>query len=175
MGIDPVLSCYFQYQAITTLLEQQLPISFELLGHQHLSSFESKFDVIFHMGIIYHHKNPIEQILELKRALRPGGTLVIETINIPGEESICLFPEDRYAKMRNIWFVPTTNCLINWLRKSKFKNIEVIFDELLTNEEQRVTSWSGNQSLDDFLDPNDKTLTIEGHPAPRRVAIKATL
>ena len=74
--------------------------------------------------------------------------------------------------MRNIWFVPTTNCLINWLRKSKFKNIEVIFDELLTNEEQRVTSWSGNQSLDDFLDPNDKTLTIEGHPAPRRVAIK---
>ena len=175
LGIDPVLSCLLQYKAILALLKERPPISFELLGHQHLPYLATTFDVIFHMGIIYHHKNPIAQILDLRNALRPGGTLIIETINIPGEESYCLFPEDRYAKMRNIWFVPTTSCLINWLQKCKFKNIEIIFDELLTNQEQRVTSWSGNQSLDDFLDPSNKSLTIEGHPAPRRLAIKANI
>ena len=75
--------------------------------------------------------------------------------------------------MRNIWFIPTTNCLINWLHKCKFKNIEVIFDEALTSKEQRVTPWSGGQSLSNFLNPEDPTKTIEGHPAPRRVAIRA--
>ena len=60
-------------------------------------------------------------------------------------------------------------------KKVKFKKIEVLFDLPLTNEEQRVTEWSGNQSLDDFLDPQDKSKTIEGHPAPRRVAILASI
>lgn len=175
LGIDPSLPCYLQYKAIKSLLEENLPVYFELLGHQHLHYFKKKFDVIFHMGIIYHHPNPIEQIKTLKESLRPNGSLILETINIPGDDSYCLFPHDRYAKMRNIWFIPTTSCLINWLQKCKFKNIDIIFDETLTSDEQRVTSWSGGQSLDDFLNPTDKTKTVEGHPAPRRVAIRADI
>ena len=70
---------------------------------------------------------------------------------------MALFPEDRYARMRNVWFVPTANCMKYWLHKAKFKHIEIVFDELLTNEEQRVTKWSGGASLDDFLDPQDST------------------
>ena len=175
LGIDPSLPCYLQFEAIKSLIKDSLPLSFEPLGHQHLHLLPDSFDLIFHMGIIYHHPNPIDQIRTLKNCLRKNGTLIIETINIPGEKSECLFPEDRYAKMRNIWFIPTTNCLVNWLQKCKFKNIEVIFDEPLTSNEQRVTPWSGGQSLSDFLDPKDPSKTIEGHPAPRRVAIKADI
>ena len=175
LGFDPSLPCYLQFEAIKSLLEDPLPLSFEPLGHQHLHLLPNSFDLIFHMGVIYHHPNPIDQIKTLKNCLRKNGTLIIETINIPGKKSECLFPEDRYAKMRNIWFIPTTNCLINWLEKCKFKNIEVIFDEKLTSNEQRVTPWSGGQSLSDFLDPEDPSKTIEGHPAPRRVAIRADI
>ncbi|MAW07037.1 MAG: tRNA 5-methoxyuridine(34)/uridine 5-oxyacetic acid(34) synthase CmoB [Halobacteriovoraceae bacterium] len=175
LGIDPSLPCYLQFKAIKSLIKEKLPINFKPLGVQHLPQLTNLFDVIFHMGIIYHHKNPIQQLQDLKKSLRPKGHLIIETINIPGAESTCLFPEDRYAKMKNIWFIPTTNCLVNWLKKVKFKKIEVLFDLPLTNEEQRVTEWSGNQSLDDFLDPQDKSKTIEGHPAPRRVAILASI
>ena len=175
LGIDPSIPCYLQFKAIKSLVKDKLPINFKLLGVQHLPYLTNLFDVIFHMGIIYHHKNPIEQLMDLKKSLRPKGHLIIETINIPGEESHCLFPEDRYAKMKNIWFIPTTSCLVNWLKKVKFKEIEVLFDLPLTNEEQRTTEWSGNQSLDDFLDPDDRGKTIEGHPAPRRVAILASI
>jgi tRNA (mo5U34)-methyltransferase len=173
LGIDPSLPCYLQYKAIESLIKEGHPLSFELLGHQHLHNFNNCFDIIFHMGIIYHHPNPIEQIKTLKNGLTKNGSLIIETINIPGDKSECLFPQDRYAKMRNIWFIPTTSCLVNWLHKCKFKNIEVIFDEPLTSDEQRVTEWSGNQSLENFLMPDDPKKTIEGHPSPRRVAVRA--
>ena len=43
----------------------------------------------------------------------------------------------------------------------------------ITSEEQRKTEWSFDQSLEDFLDENDKTKTVEGYPAPKRVYVKA--
>ncbi|MCK5854965.1 MAG: DUF1698 domain-containing protein, partial [Sulfurovaceae bacterium] len=39
--------------------------------------------------------------------------------------------------------------------------------------EQRKTEWINTQSLDDFLDEDDDTKTVEGYPAPKRVYIKA--
>ncbi|MDG1938222.1 MAG: DUF1698 domain-containing protein, partial [Pseudomonadales bacterium] len=44
-----------------------------------------------------------------------------------------------------------------------------------TVEEQRATEWMTFQSLTDFLDPNDATKTAEGHPAPRRAVVVATV
>ena len=84
------------------------------------------------MGIIYHHSNPIEQLKYCHSALKKGGFIVLESITIPGDDNIALFLEDRYARMRNVWFVPTANCMKSWLHKSKFKHIELVFDEPLT-------------------------------------------
>nr|WP_257789395.1 DUF1698 domain-containing protein [Sedimentisphaera salicampi] len=36
------------------------------------------------------------------------------------------------------------------------------------------TDWMSFESLDDFLDPQDKTKTIEGHQAPIRAAFTAS-
>jgi len=170
LGIDPVLHYQTQFNFLQNFFKAP-NVYFEMLGIQHLNYFNEFFDTIFSMGIIYHHRHPIQQLLDIKNALRPGGQVILETIGIPGKDPVALFPMERYAKMRNIWFVPTLNCLIAWAHKTKFCDIEVISDTLLTPEEQRSTEWSTNQSLQDFLDPRDPTKTIEGHPAPRRFCL----
>mgnify|MGYP001223148551 FL=1 len=175
LGIDPVVHCLLQFRLIQRYAN--LPNTFfELLGVEHVKNFKNFFDEIFYMGIIYHHKNPIQQLIEIREALRPNGRIIFETIGIPGEGPFALFPEDRYAKMRNIWFIPTLSCCVNWLKKAKYKNIEVISSTNLTFDEQRNTPWNPppHQTLKDFLDPQNLSKTIEGHPAPRRFSIIAS-
>ena len=172
LGIDPVVPYWSQFKFINHFAKCD-NLQMELLGVEDCIHFDKLFDVVFSMGIIYHHRNPIQQLLDIKKSMRPGGQLILETIGIPGEKSIALFPEDRYAKMRNVWFVPTLSCLVNFAKKARFGDIEVVADTPLTSDEQRLTDWCPppRQSLEDFLDPNDQTKTIEGHPAPRRFLI----
>jgi tRNA (mo5U34)-methyltransferase len=40
-------------------------------------------------------------------------------------------------------------------------------------DEQRATDWMTFESLEDFLDPEDHSKTIEGHPAPLRAVFLA--
>ena len=175
LGIDPVIQCETQFKFLQHFA--RVPnLHFEMFGVEHIDSFKEMFDVIFSMGIIYHHRHPLEQLINIREALKPGGQAIIETIGIPGDESYALFPEDRYAKMRNVFFVPTLSCFINWLKKAKLIEVEVISATPLTFEEQRLTNWCPppSQSLEDFLDPNDLTKTVEGHPAPMRAVLTAT-
>lgn len=174
LGIDPVVPCETQFKFLQHFAN--VPnLHFEMFGVEHLDSFKEVFDVIFSMGIIYHHRHPLEQLIHIREALKPGGQTIIETIGIPGEESYALFPEDRYAKMRNVFFVPTLSCFINWCKKAKLIDVEVVAATPLTFEEQRLTDWCPppSQSLENFLDPNDPSKTIEGHPAPMRFCLKA--
>jgi len=46
-------------------------------------------------------------------------------------------------------------------------------NDTLTGE-QRSTAWMTNESLEDYLDPNDPTKTVEGYPAPKRALLIAT-
>lgn len=174
LGIDPVVPFKAQFEYINKHA-QLSNLHHELLGVEHLNLFHEEFDIIFNMGVIYHHRHPIEQLLFCKDALKPGGQLILETIGIPGDQSYALFPEDRYARMGNIWFVPTLSCLINWTKKAKFVDVELISDSDLTEDEQRLTKWCPppRQSLLDSLNPENNNLTIEGHPAPRRFCIRA--
>jgi tRNA (mo5U34)-methyltransferase len=54
------------------------------------------------------------------------------------------------------------------------KEIKVVDCNQTSIQEQRRTEWMINESLSDFLNPQDPNLTIEGHPAPKRVIIVAT-
>lgn len=175
LGIDPVVRTMAQFEFVRR--RGHFPqLDYALLGMEHVQAFKSCFDLIFSMGIIYHHPNPIEQLIHIREALVPGGSVVLETLGIAGDSSHALFPEGRYAKMRNIWFIPTLNCLANWARKARFEKVELLYSYPLTTDEQRHTLWcnEGGQSLEDFLDPLNRELTIEGHPAPYRMSILAT-
>jgi tRNA (mo5U34)-methyltransferase len=133
------------------------------------------FDSIFSMGILYHRRSPLDHLIQLKELLRPGGELVLETLVIEGDRESCLIPDGRYAKMRNVWFVPSVKMLEIWLKRAGFTNIRCVDVNMTTIEEQRSTEWMEFESLPDFLDPNDHSRTVEGHPAPRRATMIATV
>jgi len=132
------------------------------------------FDTVFSMGVLYHRKSPLDHIQHLRECLRPGGELVLETLVIDGDGNTVLVPEDRYAQMNNVWFIPSVTMLEKWLRRAGLKNIRVVDINATTTEEQRATEWMTYQSLSDFLDPRDTSKTIEGYPAPKRVVMVAT-
>jgi len=133
----------------------------------------SVFDSVFSMGILYHRKSPLDHLWQLKGLLRKGGELVLETLVIEGDESTCLIPKGRYAKMRNVWFIPSVKMLELWLSRCGFKHIRCVDLGTTSLEEQRSTDWMKFESLPDFLDADDRSKTIEGYPAPMRAVMLA--
>jgi tRNA (mo5U34)-methyltransferase len=75
--------------------------------------------------------------------------------------------------MGNVWFLPSTDTLLGWLRKLGFRDVQLVDVTVTSTAEQRSTDWMRFHSLADFLDPADSSKTIEGYPAPRRATITA--
>ena len=129
------------------------------------------FDSVFSMGVIYHRRDPVRHIHDLLRFLRPGGELVLESLVIDNEHGDVLQPRGRYARMRNIWSIPSIATLEDWLSGAGLTCIRIADVSVTTPAEQRVTKWTFEQSLSDFLDPQNTQLTIEGYPAPKRAIV----
>ena len=125
------------------------------------------------MGILYHRKSPIEFLSQIKKMLTADGELVLETLIIEGDSHLALVPEERYAKMPNVYFIPTVPVLITWLKNAGFKNIRCVDISPTDINEQRKTEWINTETLSDFLNPADNTKTIENYPAPVRAVIIA--
>lgn len=172
LGVDPSPLFLMQFlvvkQYLTTAPVDLLPLKMEALPPR-----LELFDTVFSMGVLYHRRSPLDHLLELKDALRPGGELVLETLVIEGEEGQTLMPAERYGRMRNVWFIPTVATLERWLQRAGFSGIQCVDTAWTTVEEQRSTPWMTYQSLADFLDPRDSAKTVEGYPAPLRATIIA--
>ena len=173
LGIDPTLLYVMQFLAVTALWEP-LPVAVLPLRLEELPDAGRVFDTTFSMGVLYHQRSPIEHLRQLRATLCPGGQLVLETIFVPGEESYACTPADRYARMKNVWLLPTLAELATWLRRTGFRDIEIVDTAITTTEEQRSTEWMRFESLAEALDPDDPGKTVEGWPAPRRVVVTAT-
>ena len=171
LGIEPTTRYYFQFQALQKLtLQNQLYM--EPFGVEHINFYPNFFDTIFCMGILYHHFNPIGILKDLYNSLTKGGQLIVESQAIKGDEEIALFPEISYAKVKNTYFVPTASCLTNWIKRAKFRNVEIIFTHPMSSDEQRKTQWMQGFSYDDFIN-REQNKTSEGYPAPIRVFVMA--
>ncbi|MEE9447189.1 MAG: tRNA 5-methoxyuridine(34)/uridine 5-oxyacetic acid(34) synthase CmoB [Arenicellales bacterium] len=131
------------------------------------------FDSVFSMGVLYHRRSVFDHLFELKACLKSGGELILETLVIESKHGQVLVPEDRYARMRNVWFIPSSEVLGQWLARAGFIDIQLIDETNTTLEEQRKTPWIDSQSLEYCLDTDDPTRTIEGYPAPRRATFLA--
>lgn len=172
VGADPSRLFLNQFTAVKHYMGQQLPIHILPLRGEDLPDFKQQgFDTVFSMGVLYHRKSPFEHLQELKSFMKPGGELVLETLVIEGDDDTLLVPEGRYAQMRNVWFIPSVAMLERWLKRLGFSDIKLVDINQTSTEEQRATDWMGYESLADFLDPNDPTLTIEGYPAPLRACL----
>ena len=170
IGVDPTLLSVMQFQAIRKL-HGEAPVYVLPIGVEQIPAELKLFDTVFSMGVLYHRRSPIDHLLELKGCLRPGGELILETLVVDGGPDTVLLPERRYAQMRNVWFLPSCEALMLWLRRCGFKNIKLADVTKTTVDEQRSTEWMTFNSLQDFLDPNDDSLTCEGLPAPKRATI----
>ena len=174
IGIDPTPLFIVQFWALQKYLRQPevwaLPVGIEGVPEKLRA-----FDTVFSMGVLYHRRSPMDHLQELKDCLRPGGQLVLETLVIEGGPGEILVPEGRYARMGNVWFLPSCDTLLGWLRKIGFEQPELIDVGATSTEEQRGTEWMTFHSLANFLDPKDSSKTLEGYPAPRRAIFTATV
>lgn len=171
LGFEPSVQHYYCFKALNAMAGIQ-EIDIDLLGVEHLSLFENCFDVVFLMGIIYHRPSPIDTLRDILSALKPNGTLIVESQAIPGEAPFALFPDETYAKVPGTYFVPTGNCLCNWMKKAGFVDINLFCSHPMSSAEQRQTDWMTFESYNDFIDPAIRHLTVEGYPAPYRVFVK---
>ena len=174
VGLEPHLPYTSQFWAIKQFLPEAdtfvLPYRLEEIA---VNNYE--FDLVFSMGVIYHRRSPIDHILQLRKCLKPSGELILETLFVEGSPDFCLVPQRSYARMKNVWFIPSKEALRSWLTRCGFKNISVISTSTTSVIEQRKTRWMPFESLDDALDKTNQTLTIEGYPSPKRVIVTATL
>ena len=174
IGIDPTPLFVLQFKAIQHYLNidsvHVLPLALEQLPPKLKS-----FDTTFSMGVLYHRRSPMDHLTDLRDTLAPGGQLVLETLVVEGGEDTVFVPPDRYARMGNVWFLPSPAALMKWMSKTGFIDVELVDLNQTTMAEQRSTEWMTFYSLSNFLDSDDHNKTVEGHPAPRRAIITARL
>lgn len=173
IGIDPSPRFIVQFHMIKHFAGAHHPVDVLPLGIEELPEKLHAFDTVFSMGVFYHRRSPMDHLLELKNTLRPGGQLVLETLVIEGGLGDVLVPEGRYGMMNNVWFLPSCDTMLSWLRKMGYHNPRVVDICPTTTEEQRATEWMRFHSLPEFLHPDNSALTVEGHPAPIRAVFVA--
>ncbi|WMY96334.1 MAG: tRNA 5-methoxyuridine(34)/uridine 5-oxyacetic acid(34) synthase CmoB [Arsenophonus sp.] len=172
VGIDPIERSLYQFEAIRKLLGNIQKIHLLPLTIEQLPALNA-FDTVFSMGVIYHSRSPLEHLYKINNQLVSNGEIILESLVIEGDETQCLIPTERYAKMRNVYFIPSAKMLKIWLKKCRFYDIKIINQTPTTTQEQRKTLWMKNESLEDFLKPHNHNLTLEGYPAPIRAILIA--
>ena len=172
IGVDPTLLFAMQFQAIN-VFERNASIFILPCRLEETPPAKKVFDTTFSMGVLYHQRDPLKHLRDLQSTLRSGGQLVLETLYLPGDDLRTATPEDCYARMRNVWSLPTVPQLLAWLRETRYVKIELIDTSITTIDEQRSTEWMTFESLEEALDPGDPSKTIESWPAPHRVVVTA--
>jgi tRNA (mo5U34)-methyltransferase len=172
LGIDPALRFVAQFLALHHCIGDSrlgvLP-----LADTDLPGDLTGADTVLSMGVLYHRRDAAAHLAALRRLLRPGGELVLETLILDAPGQRVLVPPGRYARMRNVHALPTLAALRDWLHGAGLRRVRVVDVTRTTPDEQRRTRWMRFQSLADFLDPADPGRTIEGHPAPTRALLLA--
>ena len=173
IGIDPTLLFVMQYLACRhftgDIANYVLP-----LGIEDLPGPPAALDAVFSMGVLYHRRDPHHHLERIRSLLKTDGTLVLETLVLPQDQpNSQLVPEGRYARMRNVWAIPGIRRLAGWVDQAGFSEVRVVDVTPTTTREQRTTRWMCFESLEQALDPDDDSLTVEGLPAPVRAVLIA--
>lgn len=172
VGVDPTLGHVMQAWAVERCIDGPAPVILPL-ALEALPPGQGDFDLVFSMGVLYHRRSPIDHLTDLRQHLTPGGRLLLETLVIEGEAEHCLCPPQRYARMRNVWFIPSLAMLERWLQRCGYEAVTLLDCSTTGPAEQRSTPWMPFQSLREALDPDDPSRTVEGLPAPRRALLSA--
>ena len=172
IGIDPAVLSVVQFLAVQRFVADP-GVTVMPLRLEELPLPAPAFDTAFSMGVLYHQRSPIEHLRQLRQTLKPGGRLLLETLYLPGEEAFAKTPGSRYARMRNVWLLPSIPELLTWLSRTGYCHIEAVDTSVTGTDEQRTTEWMRFESLAAALDRDDPQRTVEGWPRPHRIVLKA--
>lgn len=173
IGIDPTLLFVMQWQACRHF-SGDIPNYVLPIGIEDLPEILVDYDTVFSMGVLYHRREPLHHLRQIRELLGPEGVMVLETLVLPRQnEHELLIPESRYARMRNIWSIPGSARLLTWVEEAGFSEFELVDLTPTTVREQRSTAWMRFESLEQALDPMDRRQTVEGLPAPVRAIVIA--
>lgn len=173
IGLDPQ-PMYVAQALCAEMLMPERPVVTLPGGLEDLVHCRGSASLLLLMGILYHRTDPLETLRLCAQSLTRGGKLLIETIVIAGDDTTALFIPQRYAGAKGFYWLPTRACLHAWLRRANLRILQETDVTPTTHEEQRSTAWRAGDSLNEGLDPNDPSRTIEGHPAPLRIALVCT-
>jgi tRNA (mo5U34)-methyltransferase len=178
VGLEPGLRSLLQFMALSPLFPAP-GRSLWPLRLEELPPGGEEYDTVMSMGVLYHQRDAVLHLRQLRERVAPGGELILETITVPGTDPLRIAPGARYAGMRNVHVVPNEGTLLLWLHEAGF-SVEALGKAVLsTSAEQRRTVWAPGPSLEDALEagagPSDdpQRPTCEGHPRPARVALRA--
>jgi SAM-dependent methyltransferase len=102
---------------------------------------DTKYDVVYFPGVIYHLSDPVLALRRLFNVTKNGGEIFVETMGLDTEEPICKFEGNR--KYHNSeaesseelnrggwnWFVPSASCLALWLAEAGFESVDCYYSK----------------------------------------------
>lgn len=94
-----------------------------------------KFDIVQHLGLLYHLKNPMASLEAARRVIKPHGVLLLETAGDRDTRSI-MRSNDNSAIYRDAWtfWAPSLGCLTYMLEQSGFRarpaSVSVVEDDI---------------------------------------------
>lgn len=83
-----------------------------------------RFDIIQHLGLLYHLRDPLRSLSQARKCIKKGGNLLLETAVYltDSEEPVALFNlGDRIYYDGSTWWAPNLKCLFAMLRYSLFE------------------------------------------------------
>ena len=84
---------------------------------------KNEFDIVQHLGLLYHLRDPLFSLAQARSVLKNGGTLLLETAVSPGDSVTMQFNSGAGAFYDDFttWWAPTLPCLREMLRLSFFE------------------------------------------------------
>jgi SAM-dependent methyltransferase len=105
---------------------QYLPgISIDVITDRLLELYPERFEVVTCAGVLYHIYSPLHAIISLRRLLRPGGVLLLESGGVP-ERGVSMSFNDRgrfYDDPTTFW-LPTAGGIQYMLRFACFQPLQ---------------------------------------------------
>jgi tRNA (mo5U34)-methyltransferase len=113
-------------------LTERLDVYFQ--EHYDGAKDDRRFDIVQHLGLLYHLRDPMLSLLQARSVLKPDGILLIETdVILENDDPVMVFnglPHNaRIRDNYSVWWAPTKKCLFEMLQASLFEVVEESYSE----------------------------------------------
>lgn len=114
------------YNVSPYCLEERLDV-FLQENWEEQKPYDRLFDIVQHLGLLYHLQNPMLSLAQARSVMKGGGTLLFETAAVTNvEQPVMLFNGSPGGKRRiyedtTTWWAPTLSCLKEMLKATLFE------------------------------------------------------